>query len=124
MAVIDAGTPAVFVSEKPAAVSTPLTVAFTMYGPPGVALAVKADDVATPFASVVAVTKFKPPANVALEPKVGEVNVTVAPLTGLAPASLTVTISGAANAVLTGALCPLPLVAVIDAGAPPVFVRE
>jgi hypothetical protein len=44
------------------------------------------------------------------------VNVTVAPLTGFDFLSSTVATSGFANAVPIGALCPDPLVAVIDAG--------
>lgn len=87
-------------------------------------MAVRAGDVATPDAFVIAVTRLCPPAKIAPAPKVGEVNVTAAPLTGLLPASLTVATSGAANAVFTGVLCPPPLVAVIDAGAPPVLVSE
>jgi hypothetical protein len=78
-------------------------------------------DVATPLALVVAV--FTPPAKVPLAPvAAGAVNVTTTPLTGFEPLSSTVATSGAANAVLTAALCPDPLVAAIDAAAA-VFVR-
>jgi hypothetical protein len=51
------------------------------------------------------------------------VNVTVAPLTGLPPASFTVATNGFAKAVLIVALWLLPLVAVIDAGDPDTLVR-
>ena len=110
------------VSEKFAGVVTPATVAATVYGPPAVALAVKVAEVATPLALVVAV--FTPPANVPLAPLVGGVNVTTTPLTGLFPASFTVACSCVANAVLTVALCGVPAVAVMLAGAPARLVNE
>ena len=53
----------------------------------------------------------------------GAVKVTVTPLTGFWPLSKTVTTRGDANAVLMGALCGVPLVAVTEAGAPVVLVR-
>jgi hypothetical protein len=68
-------------------------------------------DVATPLAFVVAV--FTPPANVALAPVAGGVKVTTTPLTGTVPL-VTVATSGAPKAVLTGALCGVPLVVAID----------
>src|SRR5690348_14605777 len=105
-----------FVNEKFAGVATPATVAVTVYGPPAVLFAVKVAEVATPLAFVVAV--FAPPANVPLAPLPGAVNVTTTPLTGLLPASLTVTCNGNANDVLTVALCGVPLVAVMLAGPP------
>jgi hypothetical protein len=80
-------------------------------------------EVATPFALVVAIVVIVPFAKVPLGPVVGAVNVTVAPLTGFEPLSSTVATRGAANAVSMVALCGVPLVAVIDAGAPTVFVR-
>jgi hypothetical protein len=86
-----------------------------------VPLAVKTGDVATPEPFVVAVFT---PAKLPLAPLPGTVNVTVAPLTGLPPASFTVTASGFANAVLMVVLCGVPLVAVIDAGAPAVLFNE
>jgi hypothetical protein len=86
------------------------------------ALAVNVAEVATPLAFVVAV--FTPPANVPLAPLVGAANVTVTPLTGLLPASVTVATKGAANAELTVALCPEPLVAATLAGGPTVLVNE
>src|SRR5437667_317470 len=49
---------------------------------------------------------------------------TVTLATGLPPASFTVATSGAANAVLIVALCGVPLVAVMLAAAPAVFVSE
>ncbi len=79
-------------------------------------LAVKAADVATPLAFVVAV--FTPPANVPLAPLAGGVNVTTTPLTGLLEGSLTVTCSCNVNAVLTVALWGVPAVAVIVDGLP------
>jgi len=78
------------------------------------------DEVATPLALVTAVL---PLVNVALAPDAGTANVTVTPLTGLFPASFTVTCSADPNAVLITALCGVPAVAVIDAGVPTVFVR-
>jgi hypothetical protein len=53
----------------------------------------------------------------------GAVKVTVTPLTGFWPLSNTVTTRGAANGVLMGALCGVPLVAMTEAGAPVVLVR-
>ena len=79
-------------------------------------------DVATPLALVVAA--FTPPANVPLAPAAGGVKVTTTPLTGLFPASVTVATSGAANAVLIGALCGVPLVAATFAAGPVVLVSE
>jgi hypothetical protein len=80
---------------------------------------------ALPFESVVAVVVFVPFAKVPLAPApvAGDVNVTVTPLTGFESISSTVATNGAANAVLTVVLCGVPLVAVIEAGAPTVFVR-
>jgi len=117
-----AAAPAVFVSEKFAAVATPDTVAATLYGPPAVLLAVNVADAATPLALVVAV--FTPPANVPLAPLPGAVNVTTTPLTGLFPESVTVATKAAANAVLIVALCPEPLVTTIFAGGAPRLVKE
>ncbi|MGA8984481.1 MAG: hypothetical protein WB470_17520, partial [Candidatus Acidiferrales bacterium] len=96
-----------------------MAVAVTVYGPPAVAFAVNTADVATPLAFVVAV--FAPPANVPLAPVAGGVNVTTTPLTQ-APPFITVATSGAANAVLTVAVCGVPLVAAIVSGAAAVFV--
>jgi hypothetical protein len=77
-------------------------------------------DVATPLAFVVAV--FTPPAKVPLAALAGALNVTTTPVTGLLPASFTVATSGAANAVLIVVFCGVPLIAVIDAAAPTLFV--
>jgi hypothetical protein len=85
-------------------------------------LAVNTGAVATPLAFVVAV--FTPPAKVPLAPLPGAVKVTVTPLTGLPPESLTVACSCVANAVLMVALCGVPAVAVMLAAAPARFVRE
>jgi hypothetical protein len=87
-----------------------------------VAFAVNVPDVATPDAFVVAM--FPPTAKVPLAPLPGGVNVTVAPLTGFPPASFTITASGAANATLIAPSCPVPLVAMVLAGGPSVFVNE
>jgi hypothetical protein len=65
-------------------------------------LAVNTAEVAIPLAFVVAV--FTPLAKVPLAPLVGAANVTTTPLTGLLPASVTVTTRGAAKAVLMVAL--------------------
>src|SRR6266478_2125367 len=79
-------------------------------------LAVNIAEVATPLALVIAV--FAPPANVPLAPVcAGAVNVTVAPETGLLLASFTVACSAVVNAVLIVAVCGVPAVAVIAAGA-------
>src|SRR6202030_2894213 len=99
VAVIVAAAPAVLVKEYVAGAATPGTVAFTVYGPPAVALAVTAA-VATPEALVTAVTV------VMLAPLAGPVNVTVTPATGLLLPSFTVATSGLANAAVTCALCP------------------
>jgi hypothetical protein len=65
-----------------------------------------------PLAFVIAVAVVLPPAKVPLAPVVGAVKVTTTPLVGDPPV-VTVATNGAANAVLIGALCPVPLVAVI-----------
>src|SRR6266849_2388679 len=114
--------PGRLVSEKLAGVATPATDAVTLYGPPAVAFAVNVVEVATPLALVVAV--FTPPAKVPLTPLVGAVNVTNTPFTGLFPASFTVACSCVANAVLIAALCGVPAVAVMLAGAPARLVNE
>ena len=68
---------------------------------------------------MVAVVVFPPPAKVPLAtPAAGAVNVTVAPLTGLPPASLTVTCSAVGYAVLIATLCGVPAVATTLAAAP------
>jgi hypothetical protein len=86
-----------------------------------VPFAVKVADVATPLALVTAV--FAPPANAPLGPLAGAVNVTVTFGTGFPVLSFTVACNAVPNAVLIGALCPEPAVAVIVAGATAVFVR-
>ena len=65
----------------------------------------------------------KPP-KVALGPETGTVKVTVTPLTGLLPLSLTLACSGDANNEFTVVLCGVPAVAVIEAGAPAVLLSE
>jgi hypothetical protein len=78
-----------------------------------VPLAVNVADVATPAEFVVAVLAL--PAKDPLAPFDGAAKVTVTPVIGLFDASLTVTTSGLAKAVLISALCGLPLVTTIDA---------
>lgn len=85
------------------------------------AFAVNAAEVATPLALVVAV--FTPPANVPVAPVAGAEKVTVAPLTGFELASSTVATNGSAKAVLIAALCPAPLVGVIEAEPPAILVK-
>jgi len=87
-----------------------------------VAFAGNTADVAIPLAFVTAV--FTPPANVPPAPLAGALNVTVTPTTALPPASFTVATSGAANAVPSVALCGVPLVAVMLAAGPALFVSE
>jgi hypothetical protein len=62
-------------------------------------------------------------AKIPLAPVDGAVNVTETPLTGLPLPSVTVATSGLAKTVPRTALCPPPLVAVIDAGDDAVLVR-
>jgi hypothetical protein len=83
---------------------------------------VKVGEVAMPLALVVAVAVLLPPVNVPLAPEAGAVNVTTTPLVPVPPV-VTVATSGSANAVLTVALCAVPLVAVIVSTATAVFVR-
>ncbi len=84
------------------------------------ALAVNAADVATPEELVVAV--FTPPAKVPEAPLLGAVNITDIPLTPLPPEFFTVTTSAPVNAVLTAALCGVPLVAAMEAGPLPAWL--
>jgi hypothetical protein len=88
---------------------------------------VNADPVATPLALVVAVKTVPPlvpPANVPLAPLEGEVNVTVALLTRFPLASFTVAVIAVVKAVPIVALCGVPDVAVMLAGAPALLVSE
>src|SRR5579864_3073302 len=73
--------------------------------------AVGAETAATPRPFVTAVAELDA-LKTALAPLAGAVKVTVTPLSGLLPASLTVACRGRAKAVPTGVLCVLPLVAV------------
>jgi hypothetical protein len=73
-----------------------------------------------PLLSVVTVVE---PPNVPLAPEPGAENVTLAPLTGLLLASLTVACNAVLNAVLMVTLCGVPVVAVMLAGGAVVFVR-
>jgi hypothetical protein len=72
-----------------------------------VAFAVGIGEVATPFASLTAVTLGTPP-KLAEAPVAGAVKVTVTPLTGVPTALVTVAESGAAKAVPCTVLCPVP----------------
>ncbi len=65
-----------------------------------------------------------PPPKFTLAPVAGPANVTVIPLAGLPLASFTVATTGFENAALLTAVCGAPLVAVIEAGGPAVFVSE
>jgi hypothetical protein len=119
VAVTEAGVPDVLVRVNDAGLATPVALAVTVYEP-SVELAVKAFEVAMPEALVTAVLEVvKAP----LAPEPGGVKVTVTPLIGLLPASLTVACSGTAKAVLIIALCPEPEVTVIVAAGPGVLVR-
>jgi hypothetical protein len=113
------GAPATFVNEKAAAVPTPVAVAVTLY-PPVTAFAVNAGEVAWPSAPVITVVA---PPNVALAPVAGAANVTLTPATGLPPESFTTATSGLLKAVLTFALCPLPLTTLMVAAEPAVLVN-
>jgi hypothetical protein len=85
---------------------------------------VNVDEVATPLALVVSVSvAVEFDANVPLAPEAGAVNVTGAPLTGFWLPSTTVATRGAPNAVPIWASCRDPLVPVIAAAGPEVFVR-
>jgi hypothetical protein len=79
---------------------------------PAVLLAVKVDEAATPLASVMSVSVGFSFANVPLAPEDGAVKVTCTPLVGIPPV-VTVTTSGAENALPVFALCPVPLVAAV-----------
>jgi hypothetical protein len=103
---------------------SPVKFAVTVYGPPVVPFALKADDVATPLVPVVSVSVVFPlVANVPLAPVAGAVNVTATPLTGLLSLSTTIACRVVPNAVETAALCVAPLVALIAAAAPEEFDR-
>ena len=79
--------------------------------------------VATPLLLVVAAVVLTPPVKIPLAPLAGAVKVTVAPLTALLLASLTVAASAAPKFVLTVALCGVPAVAVMLAGGALFTVR-
>lgn len=83
-----------------------------------------AGDVATPLASVFTDAVVPPPANVPLAPLAGAVNVTDTLGTALPAESWTVALNAAANAEPTKTLCAAPAVAVIDAAAPGLLVKE
>lgn len=74
---------AVFVRWNNAGLAAPVTLAVSTNAP-DVVFAVNAPAVAIPAADVVAVVLCTEPAQVPVAPEFGEVNVTVAPLTGLA----------------------------------------
>ena len=63
------------------------------------------------------------PANWALAPLPGAVNVTETPFTGLLKESFTITCKAAGKAVLTNVLCGVPALTVTLAAAPAVLVR-
>ena len=91
---------------------------------PPVALAVKTEEVATPEALVVAVVVIVKLANSPLAPLLGAVNVTTTLGTTLPPESFTVATSRLPKGLLMLVVCPLPVVAAIDAAAPTVLVSE
>jgi hypothetical protein len=122
-AAIVVGAPAVLVREKFTVVS-PAEAAVTVYGPPAIAFAVNGAE-ATPDAFVGTVIVAVLLLNTPDAPDPGAVNVTFTPLTGLLPASFTVTARGLAKAVLTVADCGVvPAFAVIVVAVPAVFVSE
>jgi hypothetical protein len=114
--------PAVLVRVKPGLVVNDSTDAFTVY-PPLVLFEVNVA-VACPEASVTTEMVFELLENLPLAPLGGAVNVTVKPCSGLLPASATVATSGLVNAVLNAALCPVPLVALMEAGAATIVVES
>jgi hypothetical protein len=113
-----AAAPAVFVSEN--VVERAPVVAVTLYDPT-LPLAVNAGDTACPSAPV---TTVAAPPNDPLGPDAGALNVTLAPETGLPPASFTIATNGNANAVLICADCGLPLTTAMVAADPTLFVSE
>jgi len=117
------GSGAAFVRAKLAGDATPDTLAATVNAPV-VAFAVNAGAVAIPDAFVNAVALIALPGNVPLAPLPGAENVTVTPVTGLLPASLTIVWRAVDYAVLTVALCGLPAEIATDAAAPTVLVIE
>jgi thiamine transporter ThiT len=120
---ITTAAPAVLVNEK-LTVVRPAEAAVTVYGPPAVAFAVNGAD-AIPEAFVATVIVAVLLLNTPDAPDPGAVNVTFTPGTGLLPASFTVTATALAKAVLTVADCGVvPAFAVIEEGAPTVFVSE
>src|SRR5207248_385242 len=122
VAVMLAGAPPVLVRLKLAGVATPDTVARSEERRVGkVCRNLWAVD--TPMQIVVAVVVVNPPVNVPLAPLVCVVNVTVSPLIRLLLLSFVVVASAVPKLVFTAALCEVPPVAVMLAGAPPVLVR-
>lgn len=117
VAVIEAGEPALLVSEKTAGLDTPLTFELTWYGP-AIPFAVNVGAAAQPDASVITVAVSTPPGKVPLGPLDGAVYVTLTPLSTLLCESLTVEVNCVAKAVLMVALCGVPAVATIEAGVP------
>jgi hypothetical protein len=109
--------PAALVSEKFAALATPLVEAVTLYEPV-VPLAVKVEAVAMPELSVVAEVTFVLFANFPLAPLTGAVKVTVAPETGLLFESFNIACRAVVKGVPIAALCGVPAVAAIEAAIP------
>ena len=105
--------PATFVRLNVAGCVAPGVVAVT-WNVPGVPFAVAVGAAAIPIALVVTVVG---PANVTLAPLAGALNVTDAFDTGFPKASATLARSGAAYAVPTAAVCPLPSNTVMLAAA-------
>src|SRR5262249_11837073 len=114
-----AGAPGMLVRVKVAGVTTPATVAVTVYAPAGV-FAGDAGAGGPPggFGGSVAW-----PANQPLAPLPGALNVTPTPGMTLPKLSLTTACRAVAKAVLTVVLWGVPAVTVMLAGAPGVLVR-
>src|SRR5437588_6818018 len=89
----------------------PEAVAFTLYGPPAVELAVKTGAVAAPPAPMVATADVVLPVKVPLGPLAGAINVRFPPMTGSPNELLTVTVNCVAKDARISALCPEPAVA-------------
>ena len=125
VAVMEAGVPVKLVSENAAGVDTPLTVAFTVNGPPGVLFAVRAVAVATPLESVTICTLVALPGKVPLAPfpAAVTVKVTVTPGTTAPRLSFTVALRAVANAVFTAVLWGVPAVVTMLLTAIPVPLR-
>ena len=98
---------AVFVRLKLAVDNPPDTAAVTV-NDPTMLLALLVGAVAMPAAFVIAVAVVPLPANVPPAPDAGPVKVTVTPLNGFPPPSVSLACNAAPNGEFTGVLCPDP----------------